>query len=329
MQNYEEKQTSFLYRLVRIVSSMQNYMTRLSNYCFSRFYTWTSIVCFVLVGLHCLCRADTYPSVYGAGYLLGLFISTFALRVYTQYAFRNIVGVIAAALVFPLLLGTVLAKVWIGEVEMLLIQGLCLVLVYLLAVSVYCIDWSMIIGLCKAGGPKALVRLILFQRKHKAQLVQEMKGWQNTAFQRVKHLEWLELNHGQRVAYIEHILANEVGYFGIKEPVVIHHYALGRGMHAMLDFSVEPARNRITWDTDAVDWYPPEQIIQDAILCLQGYYWLMQMDADLRNDLSDEKDLIQLQCQDFCDTSSALAFDLLTGDYARFRADWYCGFDDL
>ena len=321
MQN-EEKQMSILYRFTKTATSIHNRVTRLSNYNFSKLYARTSIVCIVLVGLHCICKSDVYPLVYGMGYLFGLFISTFTVRIYMQNAFRNIVGVIFAALIFPMLLAIVLAKSFSGEVEVMLLYG-----AYLLAMSAYCIDWSLIIGLFKADCVKGLLKKTAFQWKREVQVNRERKTWNNSGFRRVTPRDWRMLNHEQRIMYIEYVLINEMQQLAIDAQINIHHYSLDRGIHALLEFSVDLDRNRISWDADAVDWYPLECVIQDAIMCLQEYQWLMQIKAIIRHNASCDKELFFLQCQDFCSTSSALAFDLLTGCYAKIRADWYCKYD--
>jgi len=135
------------------------------------------------------------------------------------------------------------------------------------------------------------------------------------------------LNYQQRAAYVECMLAYEMKQLGMQAPIEIHRYKQDRGIHTALEFIAEPERRRIAWNTDAVDWYPMEQIVQEMIFCLQRYQWYAVLTATERVAFADDWQALQLVCSRFCRESSVLAYDLLTNHYVYVRADWYCKYD--
>ena len=183
-------------------------------------------------------------------------------------------------------------------------------------------------------------------REH--QLRRDIRNWDKETIQMKDSLPqicpkgWLHSTFEERVQQIQRVVEHEIAVLNLSDTVTVVAQSYGRIPYWAFDCYVNFERNRIVWESEAVEWHHPYEILADLLLALQQIKWYQLQDATTQQIISVEhmqeteegetlssrsdSKTATLLFEQLKGDHTMLVYDILTGSYARARSDWYCGF---
>ena len=309
---------------------IQDFVLQLSHRDFRNFYIWSLIICEFLTLYTCMtepvlaCAKDKL--FYCGGYVLGVLISYFALWDFVKIHFRNLAGIAAAAVIYPLLVLKLFLKTIVenstADTVVLLVVCLMIPLCYGIITKGSMILWPVI----KYCGFSTLLRMPLYNWKRDQMLKQQERSdglYDNS--KRMDKYTWRKTGKEERVQYIQQIAEKEKILLGLPESFQCISLDEAAEVCFTYQFQIIWEQQCMVWKEKTVMQMPLERIVQYLVITLQEYQWYQSMAQETKLRISSEEDEEYLLYQQMKELESVEAYDLITWHYAEYKGDWYSG----
>ena len=340
------------YTLTQHSQRIQTYITKLSYVEFRKYFTFGIVACFS-AWLFVLWQSADILTIQGKRwYLLGcgisIFLSYIAMDIYVQNVLRNVIGVVLSAVVYPNVLRFIMWRLPMVSIDAMLLTGFFVSQTMLVALWCYTKNWSLCGHMAKQCGLWSTIKFCCMRTLREHQLRRDIRKWDKTAIQTKGTLpqicpkSWLNSPFEERIQQIQCVVEHEIAVLNLSDTVTIVARSYGRVPYWEFDCYVNFERNRIVWESEAVEWHHPYEILADLLLALQQIKWYQLQDATTQQIISVEhmqeteegetlssrsdSKTATLLFEQFKGDHTMLVYDILTGSYARARSDWYCGF---
>lgn len=344
--------SNLLYYTLLYFTRLKELVTRMSYRDFWHFCCGGTIIFSVLLFVTTRSAMSGYTLAaqlcYYAGYAVGIAFSHVVMEMYLQHIFRNMAGVVLTAVVLPAFIGMINWKIYIEHVDTWLMVSWILSIGLTISIWLLRQTLKMWGNLAKDNGLSAVIRFWIQSITRNIQLGKALKRWKgdakrlNYAFSWLKPELWWDYSIEERIEYIEKTLAYELASLQLDKKV--HIYSRTLGSTPVLNFrsEIDFGTGDIFWEKDAVHFFSPQRILKDILQNLNFYQWYTtltaeeqhvvvkayssQIDENKADDISENGEMEKLLYQQLNKENWPLVYDILTGAYARTKADWYCGF---
>lgn len=197
-------------------------------------------------------------------------------------------------------------------------------------------NYEAILSVMLASHVRSCLRMPMFTVQRKYSLQNKHNQWeqalQRAGIEKLSVKGWSTMSHDEKVNYVHRLLLAEqnVSCYGIY-PLIHLQFRSGK---ADLDFEYFPEKGLIYWDERMVDQYPLVSIVEVLFLRLQEFHWYQKLDVEYKKILKRKQRQLHIELvlywnfllyETLFAKRDSESYDLITGHYAKHKAEWLCG----